>query len=156
MLTGLTKDPLQDPELGLNFEDPRGDRYFGNFGWSMKYRGPVNDTLWRRLENTLALAGIAFAIIVPLSLVFGVLSGMKEGSMLDRGLSYTSITLTSIPEFASAVFLSAIFVLLLGWLPGTANMQNFEQWSWASQMVPARRGAGALRLRLRRQDGPGI
>ncbi len=135
VLTGVTKDPLQDPELGLGFEDPRGDRYFGNFGWSLKYRGPVNDTLWRRLENTLILAGIAFAIIVPLSLVFGVLSGMREGSMLDRGLSYTSITLTSIPEFASAVFLTAVFVLLLGWLPGTANMQNFEEWSWASQMV---------------------
>ena len=54
---------------------------------------------------------------------------------MDRSLSYTGITLTSIPEFASAVFLVAIFVLGLGWLPGTANMQFFDEWSWASQMV---------------------
>jgi peptide/nickel transport system permease protein len=135
VLAGVIPDPLQDPELGLDFEDPRGDQYFGNFGYSSKYKLPVNDVLWPRLGNTLILAGIAFGIIVPLSLVFGVLSGMREGSLLDRSLSYTGITLTSIPEFASAVFLIAIFVLSLGWLPGTANMQNFEDWSWASQMI---------------------
>ena len=135
VLTGAIADPVQNPELKLGFDDPRGDRYFGNFGYSTKYRLPVNDVMWRRLGNTAALAGIAFIIIVPLSLVFGVLSGMAEGSLMDRTLSYTGITLTSIPEFASAVFLVAIFVLGLGWLPGTANMQFFDQWSWASQMV---------------------
>ena len=135
VLLGMMPDPLQDPELGLDFRDPRGEQYFGNFGYSAKYKLPVNDVMWGKLGNTLILAGIAFAIIVPLSLVFGVLSGMREGSLLDRALSYTGITLTSIPEFASAVFLMAIFVLLLGWLPGTANMQNFEEWSWISQMI---------------------
>ncbi len=135
VLTGFIKDPVQNPELGFGFDDPRGDQYFGNFGWSLKYRSPVNDVLWRRLGNTMILAGIAFAIIVPLSLVFGVLSGMREGSLMDRSLSYTGITLTSIPEFASASFLLVIFVLMLGWLPGTANMQSFDTWSWASQMV---------------------
>ena len=135
VLSGVIEDPVQDPELNLGFTDPRGDQYFGNFGWSAKYRVPVNDVMWGKLGNTLILAGIAFAIIVPLSLVFGVLAGMREGSILDRTLSYTGITLTSIPEFASAVFLIAILVLWLGLLPGTANMQDFEQWSWASQMV---------------------
>lgn len=135
VLLGLMPDPLQDPELGLDFKDPRGEQYFGNFGYSAKYKLPVNDVMWGKLGNTLILAGIAFGIIVPLSLVFGVLSGMREGSLLDRALSYTGITLTSIPEFASAVFLMAIFVLLLGWLPGTANMQNFDEWSWAAQMI---------------------
>jgi len=135
VLLGVMPDPLQDPALGLDFHDPRGEQYFGNFGYSAKYKLPVNDVMWDKLGNTLVLAGIAFAIIVPLSLVFGVLSGMREGSVLDRALSYTGITLTSIPEFASAVFLMAIFVLLLGWLPGTANMRNFDEWGWASQMA---------------------
>jgi peptide/nickel transport system permease protein len=38
VLTGVLADPLQDPELGLNFTDPRGDRYFGNFGYSTLYK----------------------------------------------------------------------------------------------------------------------
>ncbi len=135
VLSGISRDPVYDPDLKLGYKDPRGDQYFGNFGWSLKYRLPVNDVMWRRLGNTMILAGIAFAIIVPLSLVFGILSGMREGSALDRSLSYTGITLTSIPEFASATFLLVIFVLMLGWLPGTSHMQSFEPWSWASQMV---------------------
>ncbi len=31
---------------------------------------------------------------------------------------------SSIPEFASAVFLSAVFVFTLGWLPGTSTMSG--------------------------------
>ena len=135
VLTGVIADPLQDPELGLDFTDPRGEQYFGNFGYASLYKAPVNDIIWDKLGNTLVLAGISFAIIVPLSLVFGVLSGMREGSLLDRSLSYTGITLTSIPEFASATFLMAIFVAWLLILPGTSGMQSFDEWSWASQMV---------------------
>jgi len=134
VLTGIIADPLQDPELKLGFSDPRGDRYFGNFGYSTLFKSPVNDILWDRLGNTAMLAGIAFAIIVPVSILFGVLSGMREGSLLDRGLSLTGITLTSIPEFASAVFLMSVFVVTLGWLPGTSTLEVSE-WSFASQLV---------------------
>ncbi len=123
VLTGIIEDPLADPELNLGFTDPRGHQYFGNFGYSTLYKTPVNDILWDRLGNTAKLAGLAFAIIIPLSMVFGVLSGMREGSLMDRGLSLTGITLTSIPEFASAVFLMAIFVVLLGLMPGTSTLE---------------------------------
>ncbi len=135
VLTGVIEDPLADPELNLGFTDSRGHKYFGNFGYSALYKAPVNDILWDRLANTALLAGIAFAIIVPLSMIFGVLSGMREGSLLDRGLSITGITLTSIPEFASAVFLSSIFVVFLGWLPGTSPLDSGGDWSIASQLV---------------------
>ncbi len=135
VLTGVIDDPLADPELKLGFNDPRGSQYFGNLGFSTLYKVPVNDILWDRLKNTGMLAGIAFAIIVPLSMLFGVLSGMREGSLLDRGLSLTGITLTSIPEFASAVFLMSIFVVTLGWLPGTSTLETNPEWSFASQLV---------------------
>lgn len=135
VLTGIVEDPLGDPELGLNFTDPRGHQHFGNFGYSTLYKAPVNDVIWKRLANTLALAGIAFAIIVPVSMVFGILSGMSEGSVLDRTLSYTGITLTSIPEFASGVMLMAVFVVWLGWLPGTSPLLDLPEWSVAEQFV---------------------
>jgi len=135
VLTGVIEDPLADPSLKLGFSDPRGSKYFGNLGYSTLFKAPVNDILWDRLGNTAMLAGIAFAIIVPLSMIFGVLSGMREGSLLDRGLSLTGITLTSIPEFASAVFLMSIFVVMLGWLPGTSTLEPSPEWSVASQLV---------------------
>ena len=61
VLLGIIPDPLQDPGTGLNFTDPRGARYFGNFGYSTLYKLPVNDVIWDRLGNTLILAGLAFA-----------------------------------------------------------------------------------------------
>lgn len=94
----------------------------GDFGDSVRFRMPVADILWERLGNTLILAGVTFGIMIPLSILIGVLSGMKEGSLLDRTLSLICIITTSIPEFASAVFLSSIFVFSLQLLPGTSSM----------------------------------
>lgn len=135
VLLGLKADPLQDPALKLDFKDSRGDRYFGNFGYSTLYKAPVNDILWDRLRNTGLLAGLAFAIIVPLSLTLGVLAGMREGSLLDRVISVFGIIATSIPEFASAVFLVAIFVVALGWFPGTSPLDPASGWPLWSQLV---------------------
>ena len=135
VLVGAIDDPLQDPVLKLNFEDPRGKRYFGNFGYSTLFKSPVNDVLWDRVEHTALLAGIAFALIVPLSLLAGILAGMREGSRLDRAISFLGIVFTSIPEFASGVFLTAIFVVGLAWLPGTSPMERGAGWSLAAQLV---------------------
>lgn len=135
VLTGLKADPLQDPALGLDFKDPRGDRYFGNFGYSTLYKVPVNDVIWNRLANTALLAGLAFALIVPLSLVLGILAGMREGSVLDRTISVFGIVTTSVPEFASGVFLVAIFVVWLGWLPGTSPLETSAGWPIWSQLI---------------------
>jgi peptide/nickel transport system permease protein len=135
VLLGAIDDPLQDPALKLGFEDPRGKRYFGNFGYSSLFKAPVNDVLWDRLGNTALLAGLAFALIVPLSLVSGILAGMREGSRLDRGISMVGIVFTSIPEFASGVILVALFVVGLGWLPGTSPLDRGTGWSLAAQLV---------------------
>lgn len=135
VLTGILHDPLQDPANGLGFTDPRGSRYFGNFGYSTLYKMPVNDVIWDRLGNTAILAGLAFAFILPLSMLFGVLSGMREGSKTDRTLSTISIVLTSIPEFASSVFLVTLFVILLPLLPGTSPLTPGGEWGVRSQFI---------------------
>ena len=96
----------------------------GEFGQSIRFNVPVAEVLWPRLWNTAILGFWTFALMIPLSLALGVLAGMREGSKLDRTISVTSITTTSIPEFASAVFLSAIFVFWLKLLPGTSGMSS--------------------------------
>jgi peptide/nickel transport system permease protein len=135
VLVGAIADPLQDPGTGLNFSDPRGARYFGNFGYSTLNKLPVNDVIWKRLGNTAILAGLAFLLIVPLSIIFGVLSGLKEGGALDRTLSVICITFTSIPEFASGVFLVTLFVILWPILPGTSPLDSDGGWPIPSQLV---------------------
>lgn len=112
------------------YNDPLPQRYarwlgnfvVGDFGESVRFKVPVSNVLWPRLANTGILALATLAVLIPLSLFLGVLAGMREGSGLDRSISVASIVTTSVPEFASAPLLAAIFVFFLGWLPGTSGM----------------------------------
>ena len=99
-----------------------GNALRGDFGQSLQLKVPVSEVLWPRLANTGILALCLFAVMIPLSLTMGVLAGMKEGSFQDRVITVFSVLTTSIPEFASATLLTAIFVFGLGWLPGTSSM----------------------------------
>ncbi|MDI9349511.1 MAG: ABC transporter permease [Candidatus Symbiobacter sp.] len=147
ILTGIAADPLQDPEVlksaNLQLDIDKdctgkyfcGKQYFGNLGFSITNNTPVNNMIWDRLGNTAILAGVAFALIVPLSILFGVLAGMREGSLLDRSISFFGIVAASIPEYASGVFLVTIFVAGLGILPGSAPMTEGAGWSIWQQMV---------------------
>lgn len=99
-----------------------GNFVVGDFGESIRFKVPVGEVLWPRLGNTGILGLATMIVVVPLSLCLGVLAGMKEGSGLDRTISVGSIITTSIPEFASAVLLSAVFVFYLDLLPGTSSM----------------------------------
>jgi peptide/nickel transport system permease protein len=96
----------------------------GDFGDSIRFKVPVRDILWDRLANTAVLGLTTFTVMIPLSLVLGVLAGMREGSVQDRVISLLSVVTTSVPEYASAVLLSAIFVFSLAWLPGTSSMAD--------------------------------
>jgi peptide/nickel transport system permease protein len=128
-------------KMGLN--RPVYERYWewlsntasGNLGTSTLYKTEVNNIIWDRLGNTLILAAVAFAIIVVASIVFGIAAGMREGSKLDRAISVASIVTTSVPEFASGVFLASIFVIWLGVLPGTSPLESSGEWSIAAQLV---------------------
>ena len=132
---------LLTEEMGLNrpmpvrYLDWLGGVLSGDLGTSTLFKQPVNEVLWGRLANTGLLAGIAFALIVPLSLVLGVVAGMREASLRDRSISVASIIATSIPEFASGVFLASIFAVWLGWLPGTSPLSLGGDWSVAQQLV---------------------
>ncbi len=108
----------------VRYFDWLGDAMVGDFGKSIRFKVPVGDILWPRLGNTGILALATLAVVIPLSLGLGVLAGMREGSRLDRIISVSSIVTTSVPEFASAVLLSAIFVFYLGLLPGTSSMTD--------------------------------
>ncbi|HWA47949.1 MAG TPA: ABC transporter permease [Dongiaceae bacterium] len=134
------RDRLME-ELGLNrpvyerYIEWLGNTLTGDLGYSTLYKIPVNDIIWDRLGNTLLLAAIAFAIIVPMSILLGITAGMREGSWLDRTISVGSIVTTSVPEFASGVFLASIFVIGLNWLPGTSSLDTGAGWSIAAQLV---------------------
>jgi peptide/nickel transport system permease protein len=96
----------------------------GHWGTSTYYREDVLTLIRPRLVASGILAGAALLVIVPVGLLLGIIAGVREGSIVDRLVSVFAILTTSIPEFASAVFLTACFVFWLGWLPGVSTMAD--------------------------------
>ncbi len=108
--------------------------FTGDWKESAQFSAPVYDFLLPRLKNTAILGGCVFAVTVGISLVLGVLSGIAEASLRDRSITVLSVLTTSIPEFASATFLVAIFVYWLDWLPGSSSFSS--GFSWLELVLP--------------------
>lgn len=131
----LTKQLGLDRPLLVRYGDYVGKLLSGDLGYSQLFKVPVRDIIWSRLGNTAILAAICFVLIVPLSMLLGIAAGMREASRLDRAVLLFSTVVASVPEFAMGVFLASIFVVWLGWLPGTATLVGGGGWSAASQFV---------------------
>jgi len=80
----------------------------GDWGHSTVFKAPVAGIVADRLAATGWLMLWVMLVMVPSALVIGVLSGMREGSRLDRGLSAFSIVSTATPEYVSGVVLVAL------------------------------------------------
>jgi hypothetical protein len=73
----------------------------GDMGTSYQFRAPVGSFLWPALGRSLKLAAVAFVIVVPLSIVGGVVAALNRGNAVDRGISVAGLSLTTVPEFVS-------------------------------------------------------
>lgn len=93
----------------------------GDFGYSTRFRMPVNDALPKRLGYTGTLAFWVLVTMIPTSLIIGILSGMREGTKLDRSLSVFSISTTATPEYVSGIIFTVIFASWLGWFNGVSR-----------------------------------
>src|SRR5262245_48900381 len=131
----LTKQMGLDRPVLVRYVDYLGAVARGDLGYSARYKLPVREVIFKHLANTALLAAIAFACIVPLSTLLGVAAGMRESSRLDRAILLFSTVVASIPEFALGVFLVSVFVVWLGWLPGTATLVAGGGWSVGAQLV---------------------
>ncbi|HEX9858680.1 MAG TPA: ABC transporter permease, partial [Paracoccaceae bacterium] len=110
----------QDPSLAPRFCGVLQ----GEWGFSNVFREPVSQIVSKRLGLTGWLMLCVMLVMVPASLLIGILAGMREGSRLDRGLSTFSISTTATPEYVSGVLFITIFassVTGLKWFKGTAT-----------------------------------
>ena len=131
----LSKQMGLDRPVLVRYVEYVGKMLSGDLGVSTRFRVPVKDIIFDRLANTGLLALVSFLFIVPLSMLFGIVAGMREGSALDRVILLASAVLASVPEFAMGVFLASIFVVSLRWLPGTATLEPGGSWPIAVQLV---------------------
>ena len=119
----LEKNGYKRPLL-IQYTEWLGNAVTGDFGYSTHFRKPVNEVVWPKLGHTGILMFWVLLITIPISLVIGVISGMREGSKTDRSLSVFSIVTTSVPQYVSGILLTIILSSWLGLLKGVAKAGN--------------------------------
>ncbi len=104
-------------QLGLDrpvlarYVDWVGGLIHGNFGVSLQAQRPVASLIHPLFANTLWLAGVTIAVLVPVALVLGVTSGLRPGGYFDRFVSITTLSAISTPEFVVATLLALLFAI---------------------------------------------
>ena len=125
-------EALRD-EMGLN--DPLLVQYFrymkdairGDFGTSYISKLSVTNELSQRFPTTLKLAIGSIAVMVIIGIPIGVLSAVKQYSLIDNIALFTAMMLTSMPAFFFGLTTMLLFSLKLGWLPamGVDSLKHF-------------------------------
>ncbi len=114
-------------ELGLDVPVPQqfvnyaAGLFTGDLGTSSVSNLPVSEVIAERLPNSARLAGLAFVVIMGLSLPIGMVAAVltRDGRGRVTELAFTTSTgfFATIPEFVMGVALVYVFGVSLGWLP---------------------------------------
>jgi peptide/nickel transport system permease protein len=96
------------------------DLLSGDLGVSMSTSRPVSETLIPALGYSARLAGVAFLLIVPLSIAGGILAAMYRGKKIDRAITVGGLSAAVIPEFVWAVILLLLFGVVFRFFPISA------------------------------------
>ncbi len=94
-----------------------GDFIRGDWGTSFNTGRPVLEMITERLPTTLLLTGLAYLVMLILAFPIGILSAVRQYSVMDyimTGLAFIGI---SIPSFWFGLLLLFMFSFKTGWLP---------------------------------------
>ena len=108
----------------VQYTDWAGGLLHGDLGTSLTKQVPAWDLLRPALENSFKLAFVAFIICVPLSILGGVIAGLRYGRLTDKGITIAGISFAAMPEFVTGIILILVFAIWLGWLPVTAQWEE--------------------------------
>jgi peptide/nickel transport system permease protein len=106
------------------YVDWAGGLLHGDLGTSLSTQVPAWDLLGPALRNSLELAFVAFMICVPLSILGGVIAGLRYGRPTDKGITIAGLSFAAMPEFVTGIILILVFSIWLGWLPVTAQWED--------------------------------
>lgn len=124
-------------ELGYNL--PFLQRYFNymynavvhfDLGVSYSTKKPVFDEILGRLPVSLKVAFNAILFSLVFGIPLGVLSAVKQNSLVDRLCTGVALLLASQPGFLIGMILMLIFSLRLRWFPATGAA------TWKSFVMP--------------------
>lgn len=111
----LTKDEIEtrlgiDKNFVIRWGEWLGDVAQGDFGRYFRGGRPVADDLVDRVPVTLELAGLSLIIALLIALPIGILSAIRQDTILDYFARSSAIFMLAVPSF----FLGVMYIVLVG------------------------------------------
>ena len=141
MILGQSARPEQVAELEaeLGLDQPFLIRYFryildalrGDFGQSYQTRLPVVNEIMTRFPTTLRLATLAMLIATLIGVPVGVISAIKQYSIVDNVSMVVAMLFASIPSFVMGLLLQLSLALNMKLFPATGAA------TWRHFVLPA-------------------
>jgi peptide/nickel transport system permease protein len=117
LVAALRKDLGLDRPLMIRYGEWLVGFVRGDFGLSLPSKEPVANIIGDHIRNTAVLALITMALLVPLSLLLGILSAVYRNRAFDHGVAGVTLALISTPEFVVGSLLALVLAVKLSWLP---------------------------------------
>ena len=93
------------------------DFFTGDMGTSLLYRQALGDIITKSFCNSIWILLAAWIFYGVLGITFGMISGIKEGTLLDSIIKNIAILFSSTPIFWFALLVLMIFSVWLKWFP---------------------------------------
>jgi peptide/nickel transport system permease protein len=108
----------------------------GDFGLSFEWQQPVSGLIWERMSLTLLLTSSTLLMTWALALPIGVLSAVRQYSVLDYAFTFVAFLGLAIPAFLLALVLMYVAVVHFGQEVGGLFSEEYQTapWSWAKVM----------------------
>ena len=145
--TNATPEKIEQVRKNLGLDQPVVVQYLnwlagifrGDWGKSLITQVPVGEILSIRLRNSLSLGIMALIIMLPLSLVIGVIAAQKKDRIFDKIFMGSSMVVNAVPEFVTGTVLITLFgTTVFRILPPVAMIppDHMPWWHPAEMVLP--------------------
>ena len=130
LLDAGSRDVLAERRAALGLDQPVPVQYViwlghvvrGDLGNSFVRRRPVADMIMERLWATMQLGGLAIGLAIAVGVSAGVISALKQYSLVDYAISIFSYGAWSFPNFYLGLILIYVFAVQLRVLPSAGML----------------------------------
>lgn len=104
----------------------------GKLGFSLAYQQDISEFIFPCLGITLNITCCSFLVAVVIGIVFGIISALNRGKLIDTVISFVTNIFISLPNFWMSLILLLIFCIKLHIFPtfGFSSMteEGFGEW----------------------------